>query len=243
VKGPVVMPPKVLIMIPAYNEEEAVGEVVKSTRALFSKFDVVVIDDGSEDRTVEKAKEAGADVVSLPFHCGGSIAIQTGYSLAANSGYDYVVKVDGDGQHRPEDVSKLLNPLISDEADITVGSRYLNTENSDDSAVKTGGRFFSSTLVSMLRKMEITDITSGMRAWSRKAIDVLLPVYMERKFIEDSVFWVAETLLASKLGLRMKEVSISVLPRKCGTSKSFSKSKMLMYPLRLLTTLLQEVVA
>jgi len=98
-------------------------------------------------------------------------------------------------------------------------------------------------LVSMFRKMEITDITSGMRAWSRKAIDALLPVYMERKFIEDSVFWVAETLLASKLGLRMKEVSISVLPRKYGTSKSFSKSKMLMYPLRLLTTLLQEIVA
>jgi len=237
------MPPKVLIMIPAYNEEKTIGEVVKSTRVLFPEFGVVVIDDGSEDRTVEKAKEACADVVSLPFHCGGSIAIQTGYCIAANFGYDFTVKVDGDGQHKPEDVSKLLDPLFRDEADIAVGSRYLAFENSDDSAFKTGGRFFSSTLVSMLRKMEITDITSGMRAWNRKAIQVLLPIYMERKFAEDSVFWVAETLLASKMGLRMKEVSITVLPRRHGKSKSFSKPKMLMYPLRLITTLLQEAVS
>jgi len=233
---------KVLIMIPAYNEEETVGEVVRSTRALFPKFDVVVIDDGSEDRTVVNAKEAGADVVSLPFHCGGSVVIQTGYCIAANFGYDYVVKVDGDGQHKPEEVPKLLDPLFRNEADITVGSRYLAVGNNDDSAVKTGGRFFSSTLVSMLRKMEITDITSGMRAWNRKAIDALLPIYKERKFIEDSVFWVAETLLASKLGLRMKEVSITVLPRRHGKSKSFSRPKMLMYPLRLITILLEEAL-
>lgn len=236
------MNPKVLIMIPAYNEEATVGEVVESMRALFPEFDVVVIDDGSDDKTVENAKEAGANVVSLPFHCGGSVAIETGYCIATNFGYDYVVKVDGDGQHKPEEVPRLLDPLFRNEADISVGSRYLTVENNDDSAVKTGGRFFSSTLVSMLRKMEITDITSGMRAWSRKAIDVLLPIYMERKFIEDSVFWVTETLLASKLGLRMKEVSITVLPRRHGKSKSFSKPKMLMYPLRLLTILLEEAM-
>jgi len=237
------MNPKVLIMIPAYNEEETVGEVVKSTKALFPEFDVVVVDDGSEDRTFEKAKEAGADVVSLPFHCSGSIAIQTGYCIAANFGYDYVVKVDGDGQHIPKEIPKLLDPLFKDEADITIGSRYLTEENNDDSIVKTGGRLFSSTLVSMLQKMEVTDITSGMRAWSRKAIDALLPIYLERRFIEDSVFWISETLLASKLGLRMKEVSITVLPRRHGKSKSFSKPKMLMYPLRLITTLLQETIS
>jgi len=236
------MTAKILIMVPAYNEEEAIGEVVKSTKALFPDFDVVVIDDGSEDRTVENAKEAGVDVVSLPFHCGGSIAIQTGYNIASNFGYDFVVKVDGDGQHKPEDVPKLLDPLFKNEADITVGSRYRAGENNDDSVVKTGGRFFSSALVSMLRKMEITDITSGMRAWSRKAIDALFPIYLERKVIEDSVFWVSETLLASKLGLRMKEVSITVLPRRHGKSKSFSRPKMLMYPLRLLTLLLEEAM-
>jgi len=237
------MSPKVLIMIPAYNEEETVGEVVKSTKALFPEFDVVVIDDGSEDRTSENAKEAGANVVSLPFHCGGSLVIQTGYFIASNYGYDYLVKIDGDGQHKPEEVFKLLHPLFRNEADITVGSRYLNAENNDDSAVKTGGRFFSSTLVSLLRKMEVTDITSGMRAWNQKAIDTLLPIYLEKKLIEDSVFWISETLLASKIGLRMKEVPITVLPRRHGKSKSFSRPKMLMYPLRFITILLEEAIS
>ena len=235
------MTPKVLIMIPAYNEEKTVGEVVKSTLALFPEFKVVVIDDGSEDATAENAREAGADVVSLPFHCGGSIAIQTGYMVAANDGYDYTVKIDADGQHKPEEITKLLNPLINDEADMTMGSRYLTLNERHSSAVREGGRVFSSTLVSTLRKMEITDITSGMRAWSRKAIQTLLPTYMERGFIEDSVFWVVETFLVSKKRLRLKEVPIEVLPRKYGRSKSFSFGKMLLYPLKLLITLIQEI--
>jgi len=234
------MTPKVLITIPAYNEEKTVGEVVKSTLALFPEFQVVVIDDGSEDATAENAKEAGADVVSLPFHCGGSIAIQTGYMVAANDGYDYTVKIDADGQHKPEEITKLLNPLINDEADMTMGSRYLALNENHNSAVRDGGIVFSSTLVSSFRKMEITDITSGMRAWSRKAIQTLLPIYMARKPVQDSVFWVAETMLASKKGLRLKEVPINALPRKYGKSKSFSFDRMLLYPFRLLITLIQE---
>jgi hypothetical protein len=123
---------------------------------------------------------------------------------------------------------------------LTMGSRYLMVNGEDSSMVKEGGRVFSSTLVSLFRKMEITDVTSGMRAWSRKAVKALLSMYEERRFIDDSVFWVVETLLASRNGLRLKEVPIEVLPRKSGRSKSFSTSKMLLYPLRLLTTLIQE---
>jgi glycosyltransferase involved in cell wall biosynthesis len=231
---------KVLVMIPAYNEENTVGEVVKSTLALHNGYRVVVIDDGSEDETARKAEEAGADVVSLPFHCGGSIVMQTGYLIAARQGYEYMVKIDADGQHKPEEITRLLDPLINGEADLTMGSRYLRLNGEDASMVKEGGRVFSSTLVSMFRKMEITDVTSGMRAWGRKAVKALLSMYEERGFVDDSVFWVVETLLASRNGLRLKEVPIEVLPRKSGRSKSFSTAKMLLYPLRLLTTLVQE---
>ncbi|MDH5462165.1 MAG: glycosyltransferase family 2 protein, partial [Candidatus Bathyarchaeota archaeon] len=184
---------KVLVMVPAYNEEKTVGEIVKTTLALYPSFKVVVVDDGSEDATAQKAREAGADVVSLPFHCGGSIAIQTGYLIADRQGYDYTVKIDADGQHRPEDISNLLDPLVNDGADMTMGSRYLKVNSENCSLVKESGRIFSSTLVSLLRRMEITDVTSGMRAWTRKAIETLLPMYMERRYIEDSVFWVVET--------------------------------------------------
>jgi len=232
---------KVLVMVPAYNEEKTVGKIVKSTLALYPGFKVVVVDDGSEDATAQKAREAGADVVSLPFHCGGSIAIQTGYLIADRQGYDYTVKIDADGQHRPEDISNLLDPLVNDGADMTMGSRYLKVNSEDCSLVKEGGRIFSSTLVSLLRRMEITDVTSGMRAWSQKAIETLLPMYMERRYIEDSVFWVVETFLASKNGLRMQEVPIEVLPRRYGKSKSYSLGKMLTYPLRLIITLLEQI--
>ncbi|RLI44625.1 glycosyltransferase family 2 protein [Candidatus Bathyarchaeota archaeon] len=234
------MTPKVLVMIPAYNEEKTVGEVVKSTLALFPNFKVIVIDDGSEDATAKNAREAGADVVSLPFHCGGSVVIQTGYQIATNGGYDYAVKIDADGQHKPEEIMKLLEPLINDEADMTAGSRYLRFSKNHTSAVRDGGIVFSSTLVSSFRKMEITDITSGMRAWSRKAIQTLMPNYMERGLIEDSVFWVVETLLASKKRLRLKEVPIEVLPREYGNSKSFSLDKMLLYPFMLIIPLIQK---
>jgi len=232
---------KVLIMIPAYNEEKTVGEVVKSTRTLYPKFKVVVIDDGSEDQTAQNAEEAGADVVSLPFHCGGSVAIQTGYLLAMNHNYEYTVKIDADGQHKPEEISKMLDPLINDEADVTVGSRYLRLNMSEGSMVKDGGRVFSSSLVSLLRKTEITDVTSGMRAWNRKAIRTLLPIYLERGLIEDSVFWVVETFLLSKKGLELKEVPIEVLPRRYGKSKSFTLNKMLVYPARFIATLLEAI--
>ena len=236
------MKPHVMVMIPAYNEEKTVEEVIRTTKTLHPDFEVVVIDDGSDDRTVEKAMKAGAPVVSLPFHCGGSVAILTGYHLAAMNEYDYVVKIDADGQHRPEDISKLLPPLFSGEIDITVGSRYLDqSDHNGDSVVKNSGRVFSSTLVSIVKKTGVTDVTSGMRAWSRKAIETLLSVYMERRVGEDSVFWVAETFVAARKGLTLKEVPIEVLPRNHGKSKSFSPRKMLLYPLRLLATIINEI--
>jgi len=236
------MKPHVMVMVPAYNEEKTVEEVVRTTKTLHPDFEVVVIDDGSNDRTVEKAMNAGVSVVSLPFHCGGSVAILAGYCIAAIKEYDYVVKIDADGQHRPEDISKLLTPLFSGETDITVGSRYLNQNNHNgDSAVKNSGRVFSSTLVSTVKKTGVTDVTSGMRAWSQKAIRTLLSVYMERRIGEDSVFWVAETFVAARKGLTLKEVPIEVLPRNHGKSKSFSPRKMLLYPLRLLATIVNEI--
>lgn len=236
------MTPKTLIMIPAFNEEKTVGEIVKSTKALYPDYEVLVIDDGSNDKTIEKAQEAGASVASLPFHCGGSSAVLTGYRIAALYDFDYTVKIDADGQHKPEEIPRLLTPLIQGQADITVGSRYLTLENNNhDSIVRDGGRVFSSTLLSSLGKIQVTDITSGMRGWTRKAIQTLLSVYMQEKFSEDSVFWLHETFIATKKGLKLKEVPVEVLPRTHGESKSFSRVKMFFYPVRLFATLIEEV--
>jgi glycosyltransferase involved in cell wall biosynthesis len=237
---------KILVMIPAYNEENTIEEVVKGVSELYPDYHIIVINDGSEDLTEERAKKAGAIVVALPFHAGGTTAVLTGYLVALEYGYDYLVKVDGDGQHRPEDIQRVLQPVITGEADICVGSRYLANKNAveeDDSTIKFAGRAFSSALMTILIKNRITDTTSGLRAWNRKALRILTNVYLnERKLPDDSVLWLVETIIAKKKGLEIREVPIEVKPRKYGKSKSYSFTKMVKYPFRLIT-LLTEVVS
>jgi len=236
----------ILVMIPAYNEENTIEEVVKGVSELYPDFDILVIDDGSEDETEKRAKKAGAMVITLPFHAGGTVAILTGYLMALEHGYDYLVKIDGDGQHRPKDVERVLQPVIMGRADICVGSRYLTNKNEmeeDDSIIKIGGRAFSSALISTLTKRKITDTTSGLRAWNRKALRILTNAYLnERRLPDDSVLWLVETIIANEKKLKIKEVSIEVLPRKYGKSKSYSFSKMVKYPIRLIK-LLMEVMS
>jgi len=232
-----------LVMIPAYNEEKTIGRVVEGVKTLYPDFDILVINDGSEDQTETYAQKAGANVITLPFHAGGTVAVLTGYLVALEHGYQYLVKIDGDGQHKPEDVERVLQPVMKDEADICVGSRYLaNTGRiEEDSIVKIAGRIFSSTIVNrMVKNTEITDTTSGLRAWNRKALHNLVYAYLnERKFPDDSVLWIVETIIADKMGLRIKEIPIEVLPRRHGKSKSFSQMKMFRYPFRLIKLLIE----
>lgn len=231
-------------MIPAYNEEKTISDVVKKVKELYSNFDVLVINDGSEDNTENEARKAGAKVITLPFHAGGTVAILIGFLVALKNNYDYLVKIDGDGQHRPEDVIKVLGPLMKNEADICVGSRYLtksvNEEN--DSIVKFSGRIFSSTVTNFkIKSMKVTDVTSGLRAWNKRALNILTFIYLnKRRLPDDSVLWIVETLLADRKGLKIMEVPIKVLPRVYGKSKSFSFKKMIKYPLRLIVILLME---
>lgn len=230
-------------MIPVYNEEKTVGGVVKRVGKLSPNFDILVINDGSEDKTGVEAKRAGADVITLPFHTGGVAAVLTGYLVALRHGYDCLVKIDGDGQHKPEDVIRVLRPVAADEADICVGSRYLakTADEGDDSIVKLSGRVFSSTVVSNnVKNVKVTDTTSGLRAWNRRALHALTRTYLnERRFPDDSVLWLVETITACRKRLKIKEIPIKVLPRIYGKSKSYSFMKMLKYPLRLVALLME----
>jgi glycosyltransferase involved in cell wall biosynthesis len=228
-------------MVPAYNEEKTIKEVVERVKELYPDFDVLVINDGSEDQTESEALKAGADVITLPFRTYGTPAVITGYLVALRCCYDYLVKIDGDGQHKPEDILSVLRPVVEGLADICVGSRYLENGEQSDSLIKLAGRVLSSTLVGNLAKnVKVSDVTSGFRAWNRRALEVLLDTYLnERSFSDDSVLWLVETIIASRKELKIKEVPISVLPRKYGGSKSFSFLKMLKYPLRLILLLME----
>ena len=237
------MDSKVLVMIPAYNEEKTIGEVAEGVRKCYPDFEVLVINDGSEDKTEVQAKKSGVNVITLPFHSGGTSAVLTGYIVALRYGYNYLVKMDGDGQHKPEDVKRVLQPVIANDADVCVGSRYLTntTKIEDDSIVKIGGRAFSSAVVSsIVKNVDVTDTTSGIRAWNRRALHALTHTYLnERMLPDDSVLWLVETIAASKKRLRIKEIPIKVLPRMYGKSKSYSLMKMIRYPIRLIKLLME----
>jgi glycosyltransferase involved in cell wall biosynthesis len=234
----------VLVMIPAYDEEKNIGEVVRRVIDAYPNFEVLVINDGSNDETEARAKIAGASVISLPFHSRGTAAVLTGYLVALKYGYSYLVKIDGDGQHRPEDLKAVLQPVMAGEADICVGSRYLSNGNkaNGDSLIKESGRLFSASVLNcVVNDVKITDGTSGLRAWNRGALRILAKTYFnERRLPDDSILWLVETITACRKGLKIKEVSIEVLPRMHGKSKSFSWSKMIKYPLKLIRLLIEE---
>ena len=116
-----------IALVPAHNEELTVAGVVDEIKAFDLDFEVLVIDDGSTDRTAELAEGAGAHVVRLPYNLGIGGAVQTGIQYARNHDFDLAVQVDGDAQHPPGEIPKLLEPIIEDRADLVIGSRFLGT--------------------------------------------------------------------------------------------------------------------
>jgi glycosyltransferase involved in cell wall biosynthesis len=172
------VPRRRVAVVPARNEEDAVGRVVEELRAFDAELDVVVIDDGSEDQTAQRAAAAGAAVVRLPFNLGIGGAVQTGFKYALAHGYDTVIRLDGDGQHDPQQIPNLLEPLERDDADVVVGSRF--AEGGGDYkapfARRAGIRWFA-RLVSLLTRQKLTDTTSGFQAVNARAIRLFAADY------------------------------------------------------------------
>jgi hypothetical protein len=162
--------PKILIIIPAFNEGARIGEVVRRVRETNPDFDIVVIDDGSRDETAQIAREAGAEVVTHPFNMGYGVAIQTGYKYALAHGYDYLVQIDGDGQHDPAFIPNVLAPVMAGETDFALGSRFLGGDSYEPSAARRIGMAFFRWLVSRIIGTLITDSTSGYQAFNREVI-------------------------------------------------------------------------
>ncbi|MDD1650343.1 MAG: glycosyltransferase family 2 protein [Methylococcaceae bacterium] len=157
-----------LILIPAYNEGARINDQVRSVRRIMPACDVLVINDGSRDGTARAAAEAGALVVSHPFNLGYGVAIQTGYKFAAANRYEFLVQMDGDGQHEPACIPSLLAPIVAGEADLALGSRFLDSNSYEPSLMRRFGMWFFRRLVSLLIGQPITDSTSGFQAFNRR---------------------------------------------------------------------------
>ena len=202
-----------IAIVPARNEEGAIGQVVAEIRASDPGLDVVVIDDGSADRTAEFATEAGATVVRLPFNLGIGGAVQTGFMYALAHGYELAVRLDGDGQHDPSELPKLIEPVVRGDADIVVGSRFVASGDSyrPPFVRRTGIRFFA-RLVSLLVRQRVTDTTSGFQALNAKGIRLFADDY-PHDYPE-----VEATVMVVKHRLRLLEVPVLMREREHGSS-------------------------
>ena len=140
---------KVLVIIPAYNEENSIGDVVREVRSSEPQFDILVVNDASTDRTASIARNMGVTVASLPFNLGIGGAVQTGFKYAKQHGYDIAVQVDADGQHDATFLGRLIAPIVKGETDISVGSRFLYNGNSKPPFVRQGPEFVPSPCESL----------------------------------------------------------------------------------------------
>jgi len=217
--------PRVLVIIPAYNEEANLPTIISEVRERAPQVDILVVDDGSKDKTAEVARRLNVTVVSHPFNLGIGGAVQTGIMIAKKWNYEIAIQVDGDGQHDPAYISKLIEPIFEGKADISIGSRYLNNEHVKIPLVRHMGVRFFSWLATTITKRRISDCSSGFRALNKRAIGLFADEYPVD-------FPDAEALvIASKAGLEIREIPVRFRNRERGKSSLYFW-RMLWYPIK-----------
>ncbi len=204
--------PRLLVIILAYNEEDSLGKVLRSVRNAVPLADIVVIDDGSTDATAQVAEGYGAAVLRLPYNLGIGAAEQTGFMYARDARYDVVVRVDGDGQHDPDEIRDLLNALEQSDADVVVGSRYLEDRGYITPWQRRIGIVILASIISAIIRQRITDPTSGFRALNRRAIDFCATDYPFDYPEPESL------VTFRRAGLRIHEIPVTMNPRYGGQS-------------------------
>jgi len=199
-------------IVPARNEEASVAAVIDEIRAFDPDFEVVVVDDGSGDRTAEAASSKGARVLRLPFRLGIGGAVQTGFRYAFENGFDLAVRIDGDGQHDPAQLQAVIEPLLAGEADIVVGSRFVGAAGYRSSRPRRLGIRILSGAVSALVRQRVTDPTSGFQAVNRHGIALFAADY-PHDYPEAEA-----TVMLVKHRLRLREVPVTMRERAAGRS-------------------------
>jgi glycosyltransferase involved in cell wall biosynthesis len=223
---------RIVAIVPAWNEAGAIGDVVDEILAFDAGIRVVVIDDASDDDTAAVAERHGATVLPLLFNVGIGGAVQTGFRYARDEGYEVAVRLDGDGQHDAAELEKLIAPIRDDEADLVIGSRFVDPGGGyrPPFARRMGIRVFAG-LVSLLGGQKVTDTTSGFSAMNRAGIE-LFAVEYPHDYPE-----VEATLVALRSGLRLTQVQVEMRERQAGTS-SITFVRSLYYIVKVMLALL-----
>lgn len=209
-------PRRILVVVPAWNEQETVAATITELRQAQPDVDVLVVDDGSGDRTVQEARGAGALVCQLPYNLGVGGAMRAGYRYGLRHGYDIVVQLDADGQHDPEYLPQLLAGL--DDADVVVGARFAGVGDYQVGLARgLAMRLLAGTL-SRLAGTRLTDVTSGFRAVNRRALAVFASHY-PAEYLGDTV---ESLVIAVRSGCRVKQVPVAMRERAGGTASQTS---------------------
>lgn len=198
---------RTLIIVPAWNESQNVGNTVREILSSVTGMDVVVVDDGSTDDTAGAARTAGARVLSLPFNMGVGGAMRTGFTYAQRHGYSRAIQVDADGQHDPQDIIRVLAGLET--ADISIGARFADTGDYEVRGPRKWAMRFLAGVLSRVAGTRLTDVTSGFRAANRRAIDQYVRYY-PAEYLGDTVDSLVSAIHA---GLTVTQVPVSMRAR------------------------------
>lgn len=227
-----------LIVVPAYNEEGRVGRVVRELRACVDRMDVLVVNDGSADRTALEALEAGARVVTLPINIGYGAALQTGFKYAVRHGYELIGQIDADGQHPPECIEALLQRMEDDDVDVVIGSRFLDGDGHyrPSRARKVGMALFGG-IASAVTRQHISDPTSGLQVMRLPVAQFFSSEVYPSDYPDADIL-----ILLHRSGFRVSEVGVRMLPPPGKSMHSGHRSLYYVYKMSLsiLVTLLRR---
>jgi glycosyltransferase involved in cell wall biosynthesis len=203
---------KISVIIPAYNEEKNIRETIERTRKTSEDYEIIVVDDGSKDKTTEIANETGVKVFKFKKNKGKGAAFRKGIEESIG---EIIVQVDADSQFPPENIPELIKPIEKGEADVTFGSRFLDEATIEEGALSFRNRIANkvdSFIASLFSGVKITDVQAGFKAFTREAIEKI-------NFQENSFGYEPEiAILASKRNLRIKEVPVHYKKREAGGS-------------------------
>lgn len=216
---------KVLVIIPAYNEEESIRDVIEKLKTDYPAADYLVVNDCSKDNTRKVLEENYASYVNLPLNLGIGGGVQTGYKYALRENYDVAVQIDGDGQHDTAYLGQVIKRIEDGEADIVIGSRFIDKQGFQSSGLRRFGIRFLSLLIQMCCGTKVLDVTSGFRAVNRRFIEEYAAEYPTDYPEPEAI------VMASMRGARIVEIPVIMKERMHGES-SISSWKSVYYMIK-----------